>query len=281
MKIIDCHANVGWDVNNTRKNLYPVSQTYVKLHEKMDNANIEQSVIIPFPSPGAQFQSVGFWYDIENHYLMEAERFSKRFVPFPGVNPNDKWSVRNINTLAVTFGIKGVKFSHQIPMGFSIDKLINHKLMKIIQEHNLVFMIHIGTGKEVGGQYVHTTLDYAIQVAKQYPDISFIFCHLGRLHWSLIEALQLKNVHMDTSALSMWKHWEEFLAKEHMHIFKHSSPTDVIEKLVALGYEDKILFGSDEPYAKYQKEIENINDANIPERAKRKIFYENIIKLLQ
>ena len=279
--IIDCHTNVGWDINNTKKNLFPVGQSYNAILNKMNEHNVSQAVIVPFPSPGAQFQSTGFWYDLENHYLIEAAKYSKKLIPFPGVNPHDKLSVKNINTLAVAFGVKGVKFSHQIPMGFSIDKLINHKLMTIIQEHNLKFMIHIGTGKEQGAQHTHTTLNYALKVAKQYPDIKFIFCHLGRLHWSLLEALNLNNVFMDTAALSMWNNWQHFLAAEPMQLFKKLSPIEVIEKLVSLGYEDKILFGSDEPYTEYKSEIATIEQADISDTAKRKIFYKNVSKLLQ
>ena len=279
-EIIDCHANLGWDASNIRKNLIPTQQSYTALLEKMDNYDISKAIVLPFPSPGAQFNPNAFWYDLENQHLMQASRYSKRLIPFPGVNPNDEKSVRNINTLAISFNIKGVKLSHQMPMKFPIEQLIGHPLMKIIQEHNLIFMIHIGTGKEPGAQHYHTTLDYAVKVAKHYPDVKFIFCHLGRLHWSLIDALNLENVHLDTSALSMHANWKQFIALEPMPMFKSSMPIDVIEKLVNIGYEDKIIFGSDEPYTDYKSEIESIEKAEIPEIAKRKIFSENIKKLL-
>jgi predicted TIM-barrel fold metal-dependent hydrolase len=280
MQIIDCHANVGWDVNNLRKNIYPVEQSYSKLLKNMGQFNISKAIILPFPSPGAQFSSNAFWYDLENQYLVEASRFSDRLITFPGVNPNDKQSVKSIQTMATAYNIKGVKFSHQIPMDFSIDKLIRHPLMKTVQDNNLIFMIHIGTGKEPLSHEIHTTLNYAIKVAKHYPDIRFIFCHLGRLHSSLIEALNLENVHMDTSALSMWPKWSQFIALEPKSMFERSTPIEVIEKLVGMGHEDKIIFGSDEPYTVYENEIGYIEKAEISSSAKRKIFYGNIKNLL-
>jgi predicted TIM-barrel fold metal-dependent hydrolase len=279
MQIIDCHANVGWDASNLRKNLYPIEQSYNQLLQKMDQFNIAKAIILPFPSPGGQFNANASWYDIENQLLIEANNYSKRLINFPGVNPKDKQSVKNIKTLTA-FGIKGVKFSHQIPMDFSIDKLIGHQLMKIAQDNNLLFMIHIGTGKEPNSHKVHTTLNYAVKVAKHYPDVRFIFCHVGRLHQSLMEALSLENVHMDTSALSMWQKWSQFIALEPTKMFERSTPIEVIEKLVEKRYEDKIIFGSDEPYTPYKNEIEYIEKADISGSAKRKIFYDNIKKLL-
>jgi predicted TIM-barrel fold metal-dependent hydrolase len=280
MEIIDCHTNVGWDVSNLRKNLYPVEQNYTKLLKKMDEFGISKAIILPFPSPSAQFNENVSWYEMENHFLMEGSNYSKRLIPFPGVNPGDKESVRRIKTL-VAFGIKGIKFSHQIPMGFSIDKLIGHPLMKIVQDNDLIFMIHTGTGKEPGSHEINTTLNYAIKVARKYPDIRFILCHLGRLHQSLIEALSLENVHLDTSALSMQRKWKEFTAIEPISMFENLTPIKVIEKLVSIGQEDKIVFGSDEPYTVYENEIPPIKEAEITNSAKRKIFYENIKNILK
>jgi predicted TIM-barrel fold metal-dependent hydrolase len=281
LEIIDCHTNVGWDVSNTRKNLFPIGQNYDQLLEKMDKYNISKAIILPFPSPGGQFNEIDSWFELENQYLIEANNYSKRLIIFPGVNPKDKISLKNVQTLATAYNIKGIKFSHQIPMHFSIDKLIGNKLMKIVRDNNLIFMIHTGTGKEPGSHDIHTTLNYAVKVAKRYPDIKFIFCHLGRLHRSLLEALKLENVHVDTSALSMQRTFWEFTALEPMRMFERLNPAEVIEKLVGMGHEDKIIFGSDEPYTSYKNEIAYIEKAEIPDNAKRKIFYENIKGLLK
>jgi predicted TIM-barrel fold metal-dependent hydrolase len=280
-EVIDCHANVGWDVNNTRKNLAPSGQTYKELLRKMDEYGVSKAVILPFPSPGGQFNDKAFWYDLENHNLINASNNSGRLIPFPAVNPADKESVKSIKTLVTTFDIKGVKFSHQIPMGFSIDKLIKHPLMKIVQDNNLLMMIHSGTGKESGAEVVNTTIDYAIKVAEHYPGVRFIFCHLGRLHEDLLDALELENVYVDTSGTSLGNHWPQFIAKKPVKIFKNMNSSRIIEKLVELGFEDKLLFGSDEPYTKYEEELATIKDANIPDEIKDKILSGNIDGLIQ
>jgi uncharacterized protein len=279
--MIDCHMNCGWDVNNIRKNLFPAEQTFRQVLLKMNMAGIKQAIILPFPSPGGQFNHTAAWYDLENHYLIQAAEFSKRFIPFPGVNPADPRSVTMIRQLAITHNISGIKFSHQIPMGFSIDKLIGHPLMKIVQKYKLIMMIHTGTGKERGAENVHGTLPYAIKVVKKYPEVNFIVCHLGRLHRSLLEAFELPNLYFDTSGLALYENWLQFVAKDPLPELKNINPVDVIERLVEWGYGDKIIFGSDEPYTSYSKQIDHIMNANIPEHTKNKIMGRNMKKLLE
>lgn len=281
MNIVDCHGNVGWDVSNTRKNLKPTEQTFRELLFKMEQFGVQKAIIVPFPSPGGQFSINSAWYDIENQNLINAARMTDRLIPFIGVNPADERSVDNVRVMVKTHKIKGIKFSHQIPMNFSIDNLINHPLMQIVQDNKLLMMIHVGSGKEAGANHVHTTLNYAIKVAKHYPQVNFIFCHLGRLHWSLLEALQLANVWMDTAGFSMAKKFPHFIAKRPLEEIRNLTPEEIIEKLVGLGYADKLIFGSDEPYTHYRQELEIIKHADISKSDKEKILSKNILGLLK
>jgi predicted TIM-barrel fold metal-dependent hydrolase len=281
MKIIDCHANIGWDISNMRRRFFPTHQSVQGLLEKMREYNVGKAIIVPFPSPGGQFNENAVWYEVENQILVNAMRSHANLIPFPGVNPADAASVKNINTLAVAYGIKGIKFSHQIPMDFHIDNLVGHPLMAIVQKFKLVMMIHVGTGKERGAEQVHTTLPYAIKVAQHYPSVKFIFCHLGRLHHDLFDALSLPNVWMDTAGFSLGYKWGEFSAKNPVSLFRRMSPEDILEQLVSQGYADKLIFGSDEPYTRYNKELGIIEEARIPEEAKKKILGQNMWELLK
>jgi predicted TIM-barrel fold metal-dependent hydrolase len=280
MKIIDCHANVGWDTSNLRKNYFPAEQKYQTLLKKMSENMISKAIILPFPSPGGQFEKNMYWYEVENHYLIQASRYSDKFIVFPAVNPNDMKSVKSIITYCNAYQIKGIKISHHIPMKFSVEKLINHPLMKIIKKNKLVVLIHTGTGKEKGSENYHETLDYGIKVAKRYPEVKFIFCHLGRLSKDILEALELENVYMDTSAVSMLSFSKEFISLNPHIPYKNLAPNKIIKDLVDLGYEDKLIFGSDEPYVFYKEELDAINEAEISESAKEKIFYKNITELI-
>lgn len=277
--IIDSHANIGWDVSNLRKNQTPAEQSYFELLEKMGKNGVEKAILVPFPSPKSQFNPSASWYDLENEYIITSATSSKKFVPFLGINPNDEQCLKNVRTLASLFPVKGVKLSHQDIINFSIEKLINHPVMKIIQDNSLIFMIHIGTGREEESYKYHSTLDYAIEVAEKYPDVTFIFAHLGRLHENMTDALKMENVFMDTSGLSLEPR-KAFVALDKDEKFSSFSSNRIIEKLVDLGFGKKIVWGSDEPYTHYKDELSYVNDAEITQSNKRAIFYENIAKLL-
>jgi predicted TIM-barrel fold metal-dependent hydrolase len=279
-KIIDVHVNMGMDASNRRKRLFPVQQGFKEVLQKMDVFGVVAAVMVPFPSPAGQFDGNIPWYLPENNDLVHAHTFSKRLLPFPAVNPNDARSVERVKSFALR-NIKGIKVSHTIPMGFSLDKLVKHPLMRIVRDNKLIVKLHIGTGKEQGAKKVHVTLDYAIRVAEAYPDITFIFCHVGRLHKDMLHVLHLDNVVFDTSGFALWNNWSQFIAKEPLELFRNSTPVTVIERLVQLGFEKKLLFGSDEPYTTYKRQIEIVERASISERVKNNIFCGNAKRLLQ
>jgi len=222
-----------------------------------------------------------YWYDLENNQTINAYYFAKnRFIPFVAVHPGQKDSIKNIDSLAGLHPIKGVKIAHMESMDFSVDQLIGNPLMDVVQKRGLVLLIHTGTGKETNADKIHVTLDYALKVAKAYKDVNFVLAHLGRLHEKILDAFQLDNVYFDTSGLSMWQNWSAFISNKPLDIFKSSTPIQVIERLVDLGYENKLLFGSDEPYVTYAEEIRIILGAEISEKARRNIFAVNSKKLL-
>jgi predicted TIM-barrel fold metal-dependent hydrolase len=279
--IIDVHTHLGIDSSNLKKNLVPTEQTSYTLLQKMNNAGINKAVVFPFPGARAEFNSEAFWFDVENKTVLnEAATSNDRFIPFGAVNPNDSESIHAIKTMAGLAQIQGVKIAHQNQLRFSTELLVNNQLMPILEEHALPILIHIGTGKERLAADFHCTLDYAITVARHYPHITFIFAHLGRLHYSMLDALALDNVFFDTSALSMWHSFKDFLAEEPLKAFEPLSPVQVIEQLVDLGWKNRLLFGSDEPYVSYLDEMGCIKNADISENAKRAIFAENTRKVV-
>jgi predicted TIM-barrel fold metal-dependent hydrolase len=236
-------------------------------------------VIIPFPSSSAQFDANSYWYEIENKLIVDTAVSNDRFIPFLGVNPSDKRCRKNIEVLAGMFPVKGVKLMHQNIIKFPIDRLIGNPIMKTVKDNKMIFMIHIGTGKEKEGYQYHSTLDYALRVARKYRDITFVLSHLGRLHEDFFDALSCENIYMDTSGIS-FKPWSMFTASECREELSKYSPTRILEMLADLGHESKIVWGSDEPYTTYEEELGIILDAEISESKKRMMMSGNASRLL-
>jgi predicted TIM-barrel fold metal-dependent hydrolase len=68
--------------------------------------------------------------------------------------------------------------------------------------------------------------------------------------------------------------------KEYENVYVETSGTlpEFIELSVDID-EDKILFGSDVPYYRYPTQIAIVEAAEISQKAKRKIFFENFQKM--
>jgi predicted TIM-barrel fold metal-dependent hydrolase len=68
--------------------------------------------------------------------------------------------------------------------------------------------------------------------------------------------------------------------KECNNIYVETSGTvpDFIELSTDID-EDRVLFGSDVPYYRYPTQISIVEAAEIPQKVKRKIFYENFQRM--
>jgi predicted TIM-barrel fold metal-dependent hydrolase len=93
-----------------------------------------------------------------------------------------------------------------------------------------------------------------LKIAKNYPKLPII---LGHLRESAVSALkECENVYVETSG----------------------TLPDFLELSVDID-EDRILFGSDVPYYRYPTQIAIVESAEISQKAKRKIFFENFQKM--
>ena len=289
LTIIDCHVHIGVNSHNLQRGIYPFQETVDNLLETMDTFGVSKAIVFPFPyaSEIKLRYSTAYHkktrsdftrgYTEDNFSLQNiVNEHSDRLIFFLMGNPLDKDCVKNIKML-VRSGVRGVKL-HPASFNYSISILKDNPIMKIIQDLDLIVTLHIGTGKE--NAKVALTLDHALEIAKIYPSVRFIFCHLGRLHRSLPDVLNLDNVLLDTSGLSLNRSSLAFLAKHPLLALEHVEPRYVIEWLVEAGYEDKLVWGSDLPYTDYEKEMDYILNARIRESARRKILSENIGRFL-
>ncbi len=108
----------------------------------------------------------------------------------------------------------------------------------------------------------------------------FVFAHLGRLHKSLEEVLEPENVMVDTFGLSVKEIWRDYSAECAHDKLANLPPEGVISYLVNKGYEDKIMWGSDEPYGvSYKDEIAYVkNNRELNDLQKEKLLSMNAIR---
>ena len=215
MEIIDAHIHMGLPefVNKDEPNVeYDLCCTYEQAINLMDENNVSRVIALPIPY---------YQYDVKksNDYILKAyKEYPERIIPFCRIDDNLEQNL-------LDKGFQGVKL-HLLYENFNI-KSIKKQLM-VIEDACVPIVLHAKFKNKVA--QVEEILKYA-------PNINIILAHMGRGHLytgeQVIEnAMGLKkypNVYMDTSTVG---------------------DIDVIVKCAdIIGY-DRVLFGSDYPFAK-------------------------------
>jgi len=284
--IIDSHAHIGKDIFGEKNGILsfrgtPQEQSMTEFITKMEKFDIKKAIIFPFPSPLAQFNEDEFWYHKENgNLLKDLQGNEERLYFIPELNPKDKKSIDYAFNMIENYKLKGLKIHTRMTQ--CDPRYLDTSILRFLEKEDIPLVLHIGNGKEeeLKKKNIDISLNSAINLAKKYPNNRFVFAHLGRLHKRLEEALRLENVLVDTAALSVKKVWEDFPAEPCDIELIEKSAKLIILYLVEAGYEDKIIWGSDEPYGlAYEEELDYIiNNENLEERVKKKILYKNVSK---
>jgi len=200
-----------------------------------DKYNVEQAIAFPNPNIGDKYPEM-------NDYIAKCvKKYPKRLVGFGRVDPRREDALKELNRIKNRLGLTGLKL-HPIVECFRPDHPFFNKLFQKANRFGLPILFHSGDGFSSPG--------LILKIAKKYPKLPII---LGHLRESTINALkEYENVYVETSG----------------------TLPDFIELSVDM-CEDKILFGSDIPYYRYPVQIAIVEAAEISQKAKRKIFFEN------
>jgi hypothetical protein len=204
-----------------------------------DKYSIERAIVFPNPN-------VGDKYPETNNYIAKCcKKYPKRLVGFGRVDPRREDAIKELNRIKNSLGLAGLKLQPMVEC-FRSDHPFFKKFFQKTNELNLPILFHSGDGFSSPG--------LILKIAKRYPTLPII---LGHLRESAIGALkECENVYVETSG----------------------TLPDFIELSVDIN-EDRILFGSDVPYYRYPTQIAIVEAAEISQKAKRKIFFENFQKM--
>jgi len=245
--IIDGHVHIGKTEKSER---YFTFESY---REFAEHNIIGGAVVMPNISNKIKT------YDLNYDLLEGASKYKNskfKYFPFILIDPFEKLICQQIKRYSKE--IYGLKYHP------SVNQVeISHKeLQPFIQKakiYQIPILVHCGRNS-------FSDIKYVIEACKQNPDVNFIAAHLGGNATDLIEQAiykisvnkNLNNLYLDTSAVKL--PWLIELA---------------VEKL---GF-DKIIFGSDEPYADLRIAKYCVELCNIDRRGA--ILSKNISKLLK
>lgn len=229
--------------------------TLDSLHESMAKSNIDISVVLPVATSPRQVSTIN---------RLSAELNGKGGVYFAGAIHPDCEDVDGILDEIVGAGLRGIKLHPDYQeVSFSDRRYIN--IIRKAAERELWVVTHAGVDVAYPDD-VHATPDGILYVLSELSDLSsfkLILAHMGGcdLPDEVLSKLCGKNVYFDTS----------FVLTRY--------PEKCLEIIKAHGA-DKIIFGSDSPWAHQGEYLEKLLSFPLSDEEKEKILYKNAAKLL-
>ncbi len=243
--IIDGHIHVGrWN--------YPYYSSLKvgiqELNHLLTECGIDGAVILPSDRKN------------NDQVLSQILKYGKKkYWFFPWVDPRKKdWKTFLDNN---GHHIRGIKVHASLDQ---VQKGVTHRLYKPVldfaYERNMIMLVHCGRAQNTASYL------YVIDVAKRYPRMNFVMCHLGGDHEKLkleaplkVKKEKLKNVFFDISAT------REFWT--------------IAKGIKTLGAE-KFIFGSDYPVMHPKVSLETVRVLNLGDEDQKLVFGGNIRRLL-
>lgn len=225
------------------------------LKKSMKESDITLSVILPVVTKPLQFETIN---DFAEKITDRKEIFS-----FGGIHP-DTEDYRGQLEEIKRKGLLGIKLHPDYQNTF-VDAPEMVRMIQYASELGLIVLIHAGL--DIGlPTPIHCTPQRAANMLSQIEqeNAKIILAHMGGYHlWDEVEEYIVgKNVWVDTSySLGMMKE-EQFV------------------RIVKNHGSDKVLFGTDSPWAGQKETLEYIKRLDLTEEELDRILYRNGAKLL-
>jgi predicted TIM-barrel fold metal-dependent hydrolase len=247
--IIDSHVHIGKTEKTER------FWSFNKYVEYMDKHDIDLTIAMPNVSNILSFPDLNHIF-LSEYYNIDF-RIKSRFKLLLLIDVDDA-SVRKQADMYSGF-ICGLKYHPSISR-VNVDDVRFYRWVDVALERGWPILIHCGRDPI-------SHIKYLVDMAKRMPRVNFIAAHMGGNSTDLIEeaiklikSRRVENIYLDTSNGKLpW----------------------LIEKAVNVLGKDRILFGSDEPYADVRVAKYLIELTNISTDAKECIFCKNVENLFR
>lgn len=195
---------------------------------------------------GGKARLSGVWVPDEyvSKYVGQAP---KSLIGFMGIDPTQDGWERELRRGHQELGLRGVKL---LPMyaGFSPSDRLLDPFWAYVQEHGLPVLLHTGTTFVSQAPLKHTLPGLMDEVGVRYPEVRAILAHLGHPYEGECVAVIRKHPHFyaDVSAL-------------------YYRPFQLYQSLMLVqeyGVWDKLLFGTDYPFAGVDDTIAGLRGLN-------------------
>ncbi len=271
MKVIDIHTHVFPEAI-ADKTIAALSQragskAYTNgkidgLLASMNSSGIACSVIAPVVTAPKQFDSINrFASEINEKYAEDVREGLPRLISLGGIHPDSEDYKAQLKTIK-SMGFKGIKL-HPDYQGVFFDDIRYKRIVSYATELDMFILVHAGV--DIGlPEPVHCTPKMALDVVKETACSKLILAHFGgfRLWDDVEELLATKDVYMDMAFVAGYIDEEQFCRI----VRKHGS--------------QKILFGSDSPWAGQLETVEWLKRVSLTDEEKENILWKNSHNML-
>ena len=226
--------------------------THTGLCDSMKKAGVDVSVSLPAVTKVSQVESIN--------------RFASAFtegavISFGGIHPeceNYKEILKEIKNL----GLKGIKL-HPDYQDTYFNDIRYKRIISYATELGLIISVHAGQDPKCPDN-IHCTPTMAEQVLNEVEPEKLVLAHMGGNElWSEVEErLVGRNVYFDTGVILDRMPQEQFLRM----VREHGA--------------DRIVFGTDSPWADQKKFVEILKEMPLEEEERNQIFAGTAVKLL-
>lgn len=260
MKAIDIHTHVFPpdiarraipELEKTSRTRAFLDGTTDGLVDSMQRAGISKSALMPIATKPNQVASINAW---------TASQDRRFFIPFGTLHPRME-NLREAIGQVAHLGLYGVKL-HPNYQEFAPDDPLMHPLYEALVKHNLILLIHAGA--DLSFDNVIATPQSLAAVLRRFPLLKIIAAHFGGWkQWDEVDMYLIStSIYLDTSYTLDYLPEDRFVDMSRRH-----------------GIE-KVLFGTDSPWASQEREVEKIRKLPFAKLEKECILYRNTCTLL-
>ena len=229
------------------------------LAESASKIKTDVALVLPVVTKPSQFKSVNAFAKRINDGEFDA--FGVRLRSFGGIHP-DSEDIEGELKAVKAMGLKGVKLHPDYQQTFIDDK---RNLLIIEKAKELGLLVSVHAGLDFGFlDCVHCTPERSKNMLKLTGADNVILAHMGGFNmWEeVLDLLAGENIYFDTGVVP------RYMDKE------------IAEEIIKAHGADKVLFATDSPWASYEECYDFVNELNVTEEEKNKIFGLNAAKLL-
>jgi len=205
-----------------------IEETVAQWLEDMDRKGVDKAV----------FVTAGDYATSNENMTKIVKMAPDRFIGYAFHDPFAPNAAELLEKAIVEQGLKGIKILGPALDGALDDPVLN-PMWEVAEKHQIPVLFHFGIMGAAGGVAKHVNMSPMIihDVAKKYPDVSFIVPHFGcgQTEDALMLAWVCPNVYIDTSGSNQWTRWVPYPL----------TVKDLLKKWYETIGPDRILFGTD------------------------------------